>query len=68
MCDLSKDNLGDTIPCDTVDLVTMFFVLSAVSPEKMNAVLQNVLTVSGVCIWCVMGGVIYCECIITVCV
>ncbi len=46
MCDLTKDSLEETVPRDSVDVVSMFFVLSAISPEKMTTVLQNILAVS----------------------
>ncbi|KAL5559467.1 hypothetical protein UlMin_035678 [Ulmus minor] len=42
VCDLTVDDLGDHIPPASLDIVTMIFVLSAVSPEKMPLVLQNV--------------------------
>ncbi|KAI7753570.1 hypothetical protein M8C21_003362, partial [Ambrosia artemisiifolia] len=41
-CDLTSDNLLNHIPSSSVDIVTMIFVLSAVSPEKMPLVLQNI--------------------------
>ncbi|XP_062101326.1 uncharacterized protein LOC133807169 [Humulus lupulus] len=42
VCDLTVDDLKDHISPSSVDIVTMIFVLSAVSPEKMSLVLQNV--------------------------
>ncbi|KAF3446068.1 hypothetical protein FNV43_RR11247 [Rhamnella rubrinervis] len=42
VCDLTVDDLTDHIPPSSVDIVTMIFVLSAVAPEKMPLVLQNV--------------------------
>ncbi|PON71715.1 Methyltransferase type [Parasponia andersonii] len=42
VCDLTVDDLNDYISPSSVDIVTMIFVLSAVSPEKMPLVLQNV--------------------------
>ncbi|KAM6559284.1 hypothetical protein CsatA_028523 [Cannabis sativa] len=42
VCDLTSDDLTDHISPSSVDIVTMIFVLSAVSPEKMSLVLQNV--------------------------
>uniref|UniRef100_A0A7N1A7K5 Methyltransferase type 12 domain-containing protein n=1 Tax=Kalanchoe fedtschenkoi TaxID=63787 RepID=A0A7N1A7K5_KALFE len=42
VCDLTVDNLSGHISVSSVDIVTMIFVLSAVSPEKMSLVLQNV--------------------------
>ncbi|KAJ0260233.1 S-adenosyl-L-methionine-dependent methyltransferases superfamily protein [Hirschfeldia incana] len=40
--DLTGDDLDKHISPSSVDLVTMIFVLSAVSPEKMPFVLQNI--------------------------
>ncbi|KAH7855960.1 hypothetical protein Vadar_031018 [Vaccinium darrowii] len=42
VCDLTADDLSKQISPSSVDLVTMVFVLSAVSPEKMPLVLQNI--------------------------
>ncbi|XP_062099258.1 uncharacterized protein LOC133805170 isoform X2 [Humulus lupulus] len=42
VCDLTVDDLKDHITPSPVDIVIMIFVLSAVSPEKMSLVLQNV--------------------------
>ncbi|XP_076400345.1 tRNA N(3)-cytidine methyltransferase METTL6 isoform X2 [Peromyscus maniculatus bairdii] len=44
-CDLTKDDLLDHIPPESVDAVTLIFVLSAVHPEKMHLVLLNVYKV-----------------------
>ncbi|XP_023633192.1 uncharacterized methyltransferase C3H7.11 isoform X2 [Capsella rubella] len=41
-CDLTGDDLDKHISPSSVDIVTMIFVLSAVSPEKMSLVLQNI--------------------------
>ncbi|KAK1417010.1 hypothetical protein QVD17_26132 [Tagetes erecta] len=41
-CDLTSDDLANHIPLASVDIVTMIFVLSAVSPEKMHLALQNI--------------------------
>ncbi|XP_004603991.2 tRNA N(3)-methylcytidine methyltransferase METTL6 isoform X1 [Sorex araneus] len=41
-CDLTKDDLLEHVPPDSVDVVTLIFVLSAVHPEKMPLVLQNI--------------------------
>ncbi|KAK7290964.1 hypothetical protein RIF29_05781 [Crotalaria pallida] len=40
--DLTVDDLCEEIPPSSVDIVTMIFMLSAVSPEKMPLVLQNI--------------------------
>ncbi|XP_019053883.1 PREDICTED: uncharacterized protein LOC104600653 isoform X2 [Nelumbo nucifera] len=42
ICDLTVDDLSKQIPPSSVDIVTMIFMLSAVSPEKMPLVLQNI--------------------------
>ncbi|XP_010548485.2 PREDICTED: LOW QUALITY PROTEIN: uncharacterized protein LOC104819893 [Tarenaya hassleriana] len=42
ICDLTTDDLDKHISPSSVDIVTMMFVLSAVSPEKMPLVLQNI--------------------------
>jgi len=41
-CDLTADDITANIPEQTVDLVLMIFVLSAISPEKMAVALRNV--------------------------
>ncbi|KAH7574400.1 hypothetical protein JRO89_XS03G0291900 [Xanthoceras sorbifolium] len=42
VCDLTIDDLSKHISPSSIDIVTMIFVLSAVSPEKMPLVLQNI--------------------------
>ncbi|WCJ42868.1 tRNA N(3)-methylcytidine methyltransferase METTL6 [Euphorbia peplus] len=42
VCDLTIDDLSKEVSPSSVDIVTMIFVLSAVSPEKMPLVLQNI--------------------------
>ncbi|KAJ3682419.1 hypothetical protein LUZ60_014992 [Juncus effusus] len=42
VCDITIDNLCEKIEPLSVDILTMVFVLSAVSPEKMPSVLQNI--------------------------
>ncbi|XP_050364256.1 uncharacterized protein LOC126782943 [Argentina anserina] len=42
VCDLTIDDLTKQISPFSVDIVTMIFVLSAVSPEKMSLVVQNI--------------------------
>ncbi|KAK9099390.1 hypothetical protein Syun_026435 [Stephania yunnanensis] len=42
VCDLTEDDLCKHILPSSVDIVTMIFVLSAVAPEKMPLVLQNI--------------------------
>ncbi|XP_068615717.1 tRNA N(3)-methylcytidine methyltransferase METTL6 [Brachionichthys hirsutus] len=41
-CDLTKDDLRDEVPEGAVDVVTLIFVLSAVQPDKMELVLENI--------------------------
>ncbi|PIA42946.1 hypothetical protein AQUCO_02000416v1 [Aquilegia coerulea] len=42
VCDLTVDELSKDVPPSSVDIITMIFVLSAVAPEKMSQVLQNI--------------------------
>ncbi|XP_071811838.1 tRNA N(3)-cytidine methyltransferase METTL6-like [Apostichopus japonicus] len=44
-CDLTKDDLIEEIPPESVDLVTMVFVLSAIHPDKMLSSIQNISSV-----------------------
>ncbi|KAH0627284.1 hypothetical protein JD844_002807 [Phrynosoma platyrhinos] len=44
-CDLTKDDLLENVPPDSVDVVTLIFVLSAIHPEKMHLVLRNIYKV-----------------------
>ncbi|KAE8596877.1 hypothetical protein XENTR_v10016270 [Xenopus tropicalis] len=44
-CDLTKDDLTDNIPANSVDVSTLIFVLSAVHPDRMHLVLQNICKV-----------------------
>uniref|UniRef100_A0A7N0UAS2 Methyltransferase type 12 domain-containing protein n=1 Tax=Kalanchoe fedtschenkoi TaxID=63787 RepID=A0A7N0UAS2_KALFE len=41
VCDVTKDDLTDKILPSSVDILTLVFVLSAVSPEKMHFILRN---------------------------
>ncbi|XP_037437173.1 uncharacterized protein LOC119304114 [Triticum dicoccoides] len=41
-CDITSEQLTDAVEPSSVDLVTMIFMLSAVAPDKMPSVLQNV--------------------------
>ena len=45
-CDITADSLTDTVGHDSVDFVTMIFVLSSIAPEKMDSVLKNIYNVS----------------------
>ncbi|XP_072535001.1 tRNA N(3)-methylcytidine methyltransferase METTL6 [Salminus brasiliensis] len=40
-CDLTKDDLRDTIPEQSLDVATLIFVLSAIHPDKMQQALEN---------------------------
>uniref|UniRef100_A0A1D1Y5A5 Methyltransferase-like protein 6 n=2 Tax=Anthurium amnicola TaxID=1678845 RepID=A0A1D1Y5A5_9ARAE len=42
ICDLTVDDLREKILPSSVDIVTMVFMLSAVAPEKMPLVVQNI--------------------------
>nr|XP_005911621.1 PREDICTED: methyltransferase-like protein 6 isoform X4 [Bos mutus] len=44
-CDLTKDDLLEHVPPESLDVVTLIFVLSAVHPDKMHLVLQNIYKV-----------------------
>ncbi|XP_042327063.1 tRNA N(3)-methylcytidine methyltransferase METTL6 [Sceloporus undulatus] len=44
-CDLTKDDLLENVPPDSVDIVTLIFVLSTIHPEKMHLVLRNIYKV-----------------------
>nr|XP_034985421.1 tRNA N(3)-methylcytidine methyltransferase METTL6 isoform X1 [Zootoca vivipara]XP_034985422.1 tRNA N(3)-methylcytidine methyltransferase METTL6 isoform X1 [Zootoca vivipara] len=44
-CDLTKDDILENVPSDSVDVVTLIFVLSAIHPEKMGLVLHNLYKV-----------------------
>ncbi|KAI9280860.1 S-adenosyl-L-methionine-dependent methyltransferase [Umbelopsis sp. AD052] len=45
VCDLTADDLCNTIPPETADLVSAIFVLSAIPPEKMSNAIQNIFKV-----------------------
>lgn len=44
-CDITKDDLTQEIKPDSVDAVSMVFVLSAIHPDKMVAALSNIYKV-----------------------
>ncbi|XP_069504851.1 tRNA N(3)-methylcytidine methyltransferase METTL6 isoform X2 [Ambystoma mexicanum] len=50
-CDLTRDDLLEHVPPDSVDVATLIFVLSAIHPDKMQHVLENIYKVlkSGGC-------------------
>ncbi|XP_038391467.1 tRNA N(3)-methylcytidine methyltransferase METTL6-like isoform X4 [Canis lupus familiaris] len=41
-CDLTKDDLLEHVPPESMGVVMLIFVLSAVHPDKMHLVLQNI--------------------------
>ena len=45
VCDITSEPLSPTVPAGSVDVCTMVFVLSAVSPEKMRDAVRNVSSV-----------------------
>ncbi|KAM6449289.1 tRNA N(3)-cytidine methyltransferase METTL6 isoform 2-T4 [Liasis olivaceus] len=44
-CDLTKDDLLENVPLESVDVVMLIFVLSTIHPEKMHLVLRNIYKV-----------------------
>lgn len=46
LCDLTKDDLVENIPLESVDVIMLIFVLSAIHPEKMHLVLNNIYKAS----------------------
>ncbi|TYI85648.1 hypothetical protein E1A91_D04G010500v1 [Gossypium mustelinum] len=42
LCDVTVDNLLERINPSSVDVITLIFMLSAVSPHKMPSILQNI--------------------------
>ncbi|KAI8599505.1 methyltransferase-like protein-like protein 6 [Dissophora ornata] len=42
VCDLTKDPLMDTIPANSLDVVSSIFVLSAIPAEKLEAAVRNI--------------------------
>ncbi|KAJ7322540.1 hypothetical protein JRQ81_018827 [Phrynocephalus forsythii] len=44
-CDLTKNDLLENVPPESVDAVMLIFVLSAIHPEKMHLVLRNIYKV-----------------------
>jgi len=41
-CDLTKDDIMQQVAKESVDYASLIFVLSAILPEKMVSVLQNI--------------------------
>ena len=48
-CDLTADSLESHLSKCSVDIATLVFVLSAIHPDKMLAVLQNIIQVISFC-------------------
>ena len=44
-CDLTMDTLESHLPQCSMDILTLVFVLSAIHPDKMLAILQNSIQV-----------------------
>lgn len=45
VCDITTDSLCQTLTENSVDLVLMIFVLSAIAPDKMATALKNIFRV-----------------------
>ncbi|KND00037.1 uncharacterized protein SPPG_04381 [Spizellomyces punctatus DAOM BR117] len=45
VCDITKSPLTDSIPAESLDLISALFVLSAVPPANMSASIENLKTV-----------------------
>ncbi len=45
-CDVTYDKLTTHVCEESIDIVTVIFVLSSISPEKMLSALENIATVS----------------------
>ena len=45
VCDITREPLADAVPAGSVDVCTMVFALSAVSPEKMRDAVRNISSV-----------------------
>ncbi|CAM6104464.1 unnamed protein product [Calypogeia fissa] len=45
VCDVTTTPLSEEVPLASVDVITLIFVLSAITPEKMPAVLRNLKAV-----------------------
>ncbi|OMH83254.1 Methyltransferase-like protein 6 [Zancudomyces culisetae] len=46
VCDITKDDLLDNIPPQSIDIISLIFVFSALAPEKMQFAVENLLKVS----------------------
>lgn len=44
-CDLTKDDLRATIAENSLDVATLIFVLSAIHPDRMQQVVENIYRV-----------------------
>ena len=45
-CDITADDLASNVPENSIDIVTMIFVMSAILPSKMTDALKNIAKVS----------------------
>lgn len=45
-CDITADDLASNVPQNSIDIVTMIFVMSAILPSKMAVALHNIAKVS----------------------
>ena len=45
VCDLTCDSLVQWVPRDSMDVITAIFVLSAIPPMKLQAVIDNVMSI-----------------------
>lgn len=45
-CDITCDDLTNEIPANSVDAVSMIFVLSAIHPDKIVQALKNIYKVN----------------------
>lgn len=45
VCDITREELSNHIPLESVNIATMIFVLSAIHPDKMSFALENILKV-----------------------
>ncbi|KAI8127691.1 hypothetical protein FF38_11532 [Lucilia cuprina] len=40
-CDITTQTIHDNIPAESLDIISMIFVLSAITPEKFDSVIKN---------------------------
>ncbi|XP_037824979.1 tRNA N(3)-methylcytidine methyltransferase METTL6-like [Lucilia sericata] len=44
-CDITTQTIHDNIPAESLDIISMIFVLSAITPEKFDTVIKNLYKV-----------------------